>query len=297
MTDEPCAKEKATKLADPLHRERVERAKARLDAAVNEIEKGMYGKAEREYEAAKDELIAAVRASSPLQQALKVECTCRTIEKCERCEAIDASPLPEDAPQEEQDQDHGAGLIHPVARPLAETEPRPISERDRDCALQNALRYARSGNEHQLAEARRLLGLSPFTFAPNHTCRFCDGSFGSVSVSASEHSGLRAGAQRNKETLTSSPLIEQQENGMTWQPIETAPKDGTVIDLWAQSMELISRDGDDLRPSVAFRVPDAIWFDGYWTDADGNPHPHLEGFTNITFTHWMPLPSPPPEAP
>lgn len=64
-----------------------------------------------------------------------------------------------------------------------------------------------------------------------------------------------------------------------WQPIETAPKDGTsflacnskVID-WYQVVFY-----DDENPSAA------------WAVADG-PNYH-----QAMFTHWMPLPDPPPE--
>jgi hypothetical protein len=76
-----------------------------------------------------------------------------------------------------------------------------------------------------------------------------------------------------------------------WQPIETVPKDGTTVDLWAQS--LAERDRDDLHPCTGFRVPDACWWDGGWRNTDGNPHPYLEGFTNLRFTHWMRPPDPP----
>jgi hypothetical protein len=65
---------------------------------------------------------------------------------------------------------------------------------------------------------------------------------------------------------------------MNWQPIETAPKDGTRF----------------LAPSIDGRtVTIGLWSDqwgGYWDDLTVG---HLNGQWHPT--HWMPLP-PPPEA-
>jgi hypothetical protein len=55
---------------------------------------------------------------------------------------------------------------------------------------------------------------------------------------------------------------------MTWQPIETAPKDGTVIIVYAPGF---------------FQT--AAWTGGGWTNASDS---WLEDVT-----HWMPLPEPP----
>jgi hypothetical protein len=55
---------------------------------------------------------------------------------------------------------------------------------------------------------------------------------------------------------------------MSWQPIETAPRDGTVILVYAPGL---------------FQT--AAWVDGYWTTACEN---WLDDVT-----HWMPLPEPP----
>jgi hypothetical protein len=62
---------------------------------------------------------------------------------------------------------------------------------------------------------------------------------------------------------------------MDWQPIETAPKDGTHILFW---------DGDGM--SVCYWVGrrwDLVQTGAYAEDADCWP------------THWMPLPEPPKE--
>jgi hypothetical protein len=60
---------------------------------------------------------------------------------------------------------------------------------------------------------------------------------------------------------------------MNWQPIETAPKDGTDILLW---------DGED--------VISCRWLDGAWVDSWG-----LMKYETPSepATHWMPWPEPP----
>lgn len=68
---------------------------------------------------------------------------------------------------------------------------------------------------------------------------------------------------------------------MTWQPIETAPKDGTCILLhrrWPNGWnERIS----------------AFWDAGGWVVAGGEEWELPE--TEVSFTAWMPLPEPPKE--
>jgi len=55
-----------------------------------------------------------------------------------------------------------------------------------------------------------------------------------------------------------------------WQPIETAPKDGTIVDVWHDQYG---------------RIVDT-WWDDCWAPWD------REGDTEH-FTHWMPVPEPP----
>lgn len=63
-----------------------------------------------------------------------------------------------------------------------------------------------------------------------------------------------------------------------WQPIETAPKDGTRILGYASSghgwyyMVVVQYNAEEARP---------------WLEADG------EGYHRYNVTHWMPLPEPP----
>jgi hypothetical protein len=71
-----------------------------------------------------------------------------------------------------------------------------------------------------------------------------------------------------------------------WQPIETAPKDGTVIDLWAGQR----------RPGCFYeRIDDPLTGEVY---GEGWSQQYVENTSNSfrVFedpTHWMPLPEPP----
>lgn len=72
----------------------------------------------------------------------------------------------------------------------------------------------------------------------------------------------------------------------SWEPIYTAPKDGTRVDLWVKHW----RHWDDGFDTM--RCPNCYWNDGdsmanrapYWVNLESGWRP----------THWMPLPSPPP---
>lgn len=72
-----------------------------------------------------------------------------------------------------------------------------------------------------------------------------------------------------------------------WQPIETAPKDGTFVDLWAGG-----RRWTDCR----FGPVDYKLVPGWGRDG-GNAHEH--GYSGKTVdevkdpTHWMQIPAPP----
>ena len=67
-----------------------------------------------------------------------------------------------------------------------------------------------------------------------------------------------------------------------WQPIETAPKDGTPILAWPCG------DGWGGKfPYVVQWVPPNEHHDGLWREAAG------EQYDDFDPTHWMPLPEPP----
>jgi hypothetical protein len=67
-----------------------------------------------------------------------------------------------------------------------------------------------------------------------------------------------------------------------WQPIESAPKDGTKIDLWVHFAE------DDR----SYRQADAYWNADEGTWQLGQYHTG-QFLYPVTPTHWMPLPDPP----
>lgn len=84
-----------------------------------------------------------------------------------------------------------------------------------------------------------------------------------------------------------------------WQPIETAPKDGTPVDLWCVNEVDAIRIEDGSHP-VGVRLTDCWWEgewmrlmdDGYWDPVEGEPG-GAYGLPPWTPTHWMPLPEPP----
>lgn len=90
------------------------------------------------------------------------------------------------------------------------------------------------------------------------------------------------GAHGCSISVVRQALIAAHEAEDGWRPIETAPKDGTKIDLWCVS------DG-----MIGTRVPYAHWCDRwcFWGDeaADSDFLVHEYGEP----THWRPLPPPP----
>jgi hypothetical protein len=76
-----------------------------------------------------------------------------------------------------------------------------------------------------------------------------------------------------------------------WQPIETAPLDGTLVDLWAYRGELGM---SGIRP--AERYADCRFAkNSYGTEPYGEPRWQglNDRYITVTPTHWMPLPAPP----
>jgi len=82
-------------------------------------------------------------------------------------------------------------------------------------------------------------------------------------------------------------LVLSERNDTRWQPIETAPKDGTVLDLWARREQTDKYE----------RLADCHWCG--MTDWLGNEYDGWDGLSpglHRTYdnpTHWMPLPEPP----
>lgn len=68
-----------------------------------------------------------------------------------------------------------------------------------------------------------------------------------------------------------------------WQPIETAPKDGTEVLVWAL---WIDPDTDSFGSGSTFhKARIDKWVRGAWWRTKQSPH--------MQPTHWMPLPEPP----
>lgn len=95
---------------------------------------------------------------------------------------------------------------------------------------------------------------------------------------------------------TGAPLVEPASDTplSTWQPIESAPRDGTLIDLWVPG-EFASRWTDCYFGMPPHECGEA----GPYCDSDW--HGSKPGWVDSTFgevldmepTHWMPLPQPP----
>ena len=74
-------------------------------------------------------------------------------------------------------------------------------------------------------------------------------------------------------------MQEEIKHTEVWQPIETAPKDGTVVKL------LCENDLEDLGRYCDYTEMKGMTLDGEWSTLFGNGEP----------THWQPLPQPPTE--
>lgn len=69
-----------------------------------------------------------------------------------------------------------------------------------------------------------------------------------------------------------------------WQPIETAPKNGQIIDIWCRVPEIHGESYD--------RIADCWYSAGRWWGYDENGNDICRLKMN-SVTHWMPLPEPP----
>ena len=69
---------------------------------------------------------------------------------------------------------------------------------------------------------------------------------------------------------------------MNWQPISTAPKDGTRILVWNGSYASAVVYAHNLYKNE----------DGWWLEDDGE---QWDAFLYSEPTHWMPMPNPPKE--
>ena len=74
---------------------------------------------------------------------------------------------------------------------------------------------------------------------------------------------------------------------MEWQPIETAPKDGTIFDVWCSEHK-----GYTDAPK---RIANCKYSEGviWFLHSHGWFELNTLDFLHATITHWMPLPEPP----
>lgn len=84
-------------------------------------------------------------------------------------------------------------------------------------------------------------------------------------------------AVRAKQSVASKAAWDARRASTTWQPISTAPKDGTPILLFTDSLD------------APFEI--GSWIEADPTDADGLVGTWCD--SGATPTHWMPLPKPP----
>lgn len=84
-------------------------------------------------------------------------------------------------------------------------------------------------------------------------------------------------------------ILDQFSDEPKWQPIDTAPMDGTDVDLWVQYPPEF--DPPERIANCQFQKPDAgygrhpCWVEFEWFPVIGTP------------THWMPVPTPPEDQP
>jgi hypothetical protein len=80
---------------------------------------------------------------------------------------------------------------------------------------------------------------------------------------------------------------------MNWQPIETAPRDGTEIDVWEYCHDPKWRPAEH-GIEKGYRCTNIKWLDSRWVEFDitwgdwiALPNEHY------SVSHWMPIPKPP----
>ena len=78
-----------------------------------------------------------------------------------------------------------------------------------------------------------------------------------------------------------------------WQPIETAPRDGTVILFYGEGCVCAGWFGNDFRPFPWAFVDDTRESLVGCCDKEMTGRVHVNGYPLDTPTHWMPLPEPP----
>jgi len=106
-------------------------------------------------------------------------------------------------------------------------------------------------------------------------------------VSVSTEGGLNAEEEAEKflKAYNATYGVGIDPESFGWQPIETAPKDGTEVLLFGRA-DWLGNGSDEDAPQIIIGV-----FDDYleeWSSKTNNPYSD-----DIYPTHWMPLPSAP----
>lgn len=116
-------------------------------------------------------------------------------------------------------------------------------------------------------------------------------AFGSYPGTVHDHALTIIAAARREgaDRIVALEAENAQLKADAWQPIASAPKDGTIVDLWVSHPD---RAGGGYRETNV-KWDGEAWVYGYrWTN-------FVEGFFTdagvplIRATHWMPLPAPP----
>lgn len=128
------------------------------------------------------------------------------------------------------------------------------------------------------------------------SCPFCNGESGKSTGSL--RSGILYDYIECLECSATAPIdiwnTRKHPPASEWQPIESAPKDGTKVDLWLEFYASPASMG----MSDSFRMPECYYatIEGKtgWFHLDGMKQNQL--FDEYEYiTHWMPLPEPPKE--
>lgn len=158
---------------------------------------------------------------------------------------------------------------------------------------------------------------------PSHPEYICDSTYHHWSGKSSAYSEMqrdfRALTPADAEASLDKMLAKARQEATAWQPIETAPKDGTDILVY------YSHDADPYRESETRLTPYAAWAeggdfmdgsgmciaawqpehweptgdygDGYYLPAYWFAHQMGDYEYVVNPTHWMPLPAPPTDTP
>jgi hypothetical protein len=82
---------------------------------------------------------------------------------------------------------------------------------------------------------------------------------------------------------------------MNWLPIETAPKDGTEIDVWEYCHDPKWR--PDVGIEHGMRLTNVRWYEGHWEQWSDEGNWLWLWPEHYTISHWLPIPTAPKDSP